>query len=254
VGVTRSGRGQGGSWFRDWFGAEYLALYPHRDQAEARRAVRLLVDALGPEPGTRVLDLACGAGRHQGPLVEVGLRPVGLDLSADLLHRAASRPGAPRRLVRGDMRRLPFGNGRFEAVASFFTSFGYFATVGEDIRVLEEVRRVLVPGGGFLLDFLNPRHVRDTLVPVDRHRVGDRLVIQRRRIEGSTVFKEIEIHHEDPGMKDETFEERVRLYEPTELETLLRSAGLHVESRFGSYDGGPSGPDSERTLLAGRTA
>jgi len=152
------------------------------------------------------------------------------------------------------MRRLPFGNGRFEAVASFFTSFGYFATVGEDIRVLEEVRRVLVPGGGFLLDFLNPRHVRDTLVPVDRHRVGDRLVIQRRRIEGSTVFKEIEIHHEDPGMKDETFEERVRLYEPTELETLLRSAGLHVESRFGSYDGGPSGPDSERTLLAGRTA
>ncbi len=254
MGTTRSGRSEGGPWFRDWFGAEYLALYPHRDQEEARRAVELLVDALRPEPGARVLDLACGAGRHQGPLVEAGLRPVGLDLSADLLHRAASRTGARGRLVRGDMRRLPFGSGTFGAVASFFTSFGYFATVGEDIQVLEEVRRVLLPSGGFLLDFLNARHVRDTLVPVDRRRVGDRLVIQRRRIEASTVVKEIEIHHEDPGMKDEMFEERVRLYESAELETLLRSAGLRVESRFGGYDRQPSGPDSERTLLAGRAA
>jgi len=210
------------------------------------------MDALDPGPGTRVLDLACGAGRHQGPLSEAGLRPVGLDLSADLLRRGAERPGAPGRLVRGDMRRLPFGDERFGAVASFFTSFGYFATVEEDVRVLEEVRRVLVPGGGFLLDFFNARHVRETLVPADRREVGDRVVVQRRRIEGNTVVKEIEIHHADPDVPDETFEERVRLYQPDELGTLLRAAGLRVEARFGGYDGQPSGPQAERTLVAGR--
>lgn len=212
------------------------------------------MSALEPRPGTRVLDLACGAGRHQGPLADVGLRPVGLDLSADLLKLAAGRPGAPGRLLRGDMRQLPFGDESFGAVASFFTSFGYFATVEEDVRVLEEVRRVLTPGGGVLLDFLNARHVRATLVAVDRREIGDRQVVQRRRIEGNTVVKEIAIHHSDPTVPDEAFEERVRLYEPDELGALLRAAGLRVEARFGGYDGQPVGAHSERTLLAGRRA
>jgi SAM-dependent methyltransferase len=216
--------------------------------------VGLLMSALGPRLGTRVLDLACGAGRHQGPLADVGLRPVGLDLSADLLRLAAGRPDAPGRLVRGDMRRLPFRDESFGAVASFFTSFGYFATVQEDVRVLGEVRRVLTPGGGVLLDFLNARHVRETLVPVDRREVGDRRVVQRRRIEGNTVVKEIEIHPMDPAVPDESFEERVRLYEPDELGALLRAAGLRVDARFGGYDGQPVDARSERTLLAGRRA
>jgi SAM-dependent methyltransferase len=214
--------------------------------------VALFVTAVDPRPGSLVLDLACGAGRHLRPLAEKGLKSVGLDLSSELLRRASAEAGGPWRLVRGDMRRLPFAHGSFGAVASFFTSFGYFATVGEDVEVLGEVRRVLEPGAGFMLDFLHAGYVRSNLVPEDRRRLGERWVVQRRRIEGRSVVKEIEIRPVGPGGRGERYEERVRLYEPEELEELLREAGLSVAARFGGYDGQPLDPDSERVLLAGR--
>ena len=76
-------------WFEQWFGEEYLRLYPHRDDEDARQAVAL-VESVVPLPGTLVLDLACGPGRHAAQLIARRARVVGLDLSMALL-RAAKR-------------------------------------------------------------------------------------------------------------------------------------------------------------------
>ena len=78
-------------WFEEWFGEEYLQLYPHRDAAEAERAVALILDTRAVEPGWRVLDVACGAGRHARAFEAAGARCVGLDLSAALLRVARRR-------------------------------------------------------------------------------------------------------------------------------------------------------------------
>jgi SAM-dependent methyltransferase len=148
------------------------------------------------------------------------------------------------------MRRLPFRAGSFGGVVQFFTSFGYFDSREEDGRVLEEVRRVLRPGGAFLLDFLNAGQVRREMVPEDVREIDGRTVRQRRRIEGDRVVKEIEIDgrgREDP----ETFRERVRLYEPDELVSMLEDAGLRVRERRGDYGGAPFGKEAPRLLLAG---
>ena len=124
-------------WFRDWFGREYLALYPHRDRAEARRAVTLLRETTGLGPGTQVLDIGCGPGRHLGEMHGIGYRPLGLDLSRRMIEAARSAaPGAG--LVRADMRSLPFRNAAFEVVTSYFTSFGYFDDEDDDLLVLSE--------------------------------------------------------------------------------------------------------------------
>lgn len=239
-------------WFREWFGEEYLALYPHRDVEEAERGARLFRRATGLPAGGRVLDLACGAGRHLEALRRLGYRPLGLDLSPDLLRRSRERVGPDVPLARADMRRLPVGAARLDGTVLFFTSFGYFDDLADDARVLAEIRRTLRPGGVYLLDHLNPDHVRRTLVREDETRLGGRRVRQIRRIEGEAVVKRIEIEAEEPGAGPEVYHERVRLYSPDRLEALLEEARLPPARRFGDYDGGEFAKNSPRLILVGK--
>lgn len=246
-------------WFRDWFGETYLSLYPHRDEDEAEAGVQLFRRVSEPEPGARVLDLACGYGRHLEKLLGAEFRTVGLDLSARLLQDAAKRPGVAGSLVRGDMRHLPFRDGTFDALVNFFTSFGYFASAEEDALVVREMRRVLRPGATFLLDYMNAPSVIANLEPETELEQDGRRVRQRRWIEAGQVIKQIEIFPsgEDGGGEvgtPEVFHERVRLYEPEELRSLLASHGLEVRTRFGDYDGTPFDPQSPRLLLSGVAA
>lgn len=239
-------------WFRRWFGEDYLHLYPHRDQEEAEEAVNLLLDQLSLGKGAAILDLACGPGRHLQALQSRGFRAFGLDLSLPLLREAREMaPRAP--LVRGDMRVLPFQSGAFDAVTSFFTSFGYFDTEHEDRAVLADIRRVLRPGGHLLLDFLNADRVRTTLSPKDTRTMGERKVVEARRLVdgGRTVEKEIIIT--DPASPGpQRFRERVRLYGAQELEALLAGEGLEPLVRLGDYGGGPAVPDSPRLIVLAR--
>ena len=238
-------------WYRDWFGEEYLALYPHRDEEEARRGMDLLLRVFGAPAGP-ILDLACGAGRHLQEFERRGLAAVGLDLSATLLGQARAT-GAEFRLVRGDMRRLPFADASFGLVANFFTSFGYFADPDEDLEVLSEIRRVLRRHGRFVLDFLNADRVKDRLVEGDESRLGGRRVTQERRLDegDKVVVKEIRIFDEASGELLSTYRERVRLYTPPELKAMLRGAGLMPEYTYGDYSGETFGPNAPRCLLLG---
>ncbi len=238
-------------WFRDWFGEEYLAIYPHRDEREARDAVRLYREAVSPPADTLVLDLACGAGRHLRDLSAGGLAAIGLDLSMTLLRRARGT-GEADPLVRGDMRVLPFRDAAFGGLTSFFTSFGYFDDPADDRRVLGEMNRVLQAGGSFMLDFLNADRVRRDLVEQDTRRIRGKRIVQRRSIIGDTVVKTITIQPLAGGAT-RRFQEQVRLYTRLELEALLDATDLPVTHCFGDYDGSPAGPTSPRLILAGRS-
>ncbi len=238
-------------WFREWFGQAYLELYPHRDEAEAARAVALYRERAALSAGDRVLDLACGAGRHLERLRAGGLRATGIDLSAPLLHSARTRPGVKGSLVRADMRALSFGAETFDGLVNFFTSFGYFLTPEEDIEVLREIRRVLRPGAPFLMDYLHAAWVIARLDPESVDEINGTHVRQTRWVEGDQVFKRIEIGG-GAGGKPEIYHERVRLYSPEALAVLLRGQGLEVTTTLGSYDGSPFGSDSPRLLLMGR--
>ncbi len=239
-------------WYRDWFGEEYLALYPHRDEAEAVAGVELVLSILG-RPQGMLLDLACGAGRHLVELKDRGLDAVGLDLSMPLLREARARD-PELLLVRGDMRSLPFADSRFSLVVNFFTSFGYFAQPEDDQQVLSEIRRVLKPGGGYALDFLNAERVRSALVPRDERRLDRRRVVQERRLEeqGRVVVKTIRIYEPAQEEPESTYYERVRLYEPAELREMLRTASLEPQQTFGDYHGGPACTECPRYILMGR--
>ncbi len=234
------------TWWESWFGEEYLELYPHRDLDAARREVAFALEKLPPRP-TPMLDLCCGAGRHFAVFLELGIRPIGLDYSAPLLELARAR--APEfRVVRGDMRSLPFSDAAFSSVVNFFTSFGYFVAEPDNAAVVAEIERVLARGGRVLCDTFGLDHVLARLVPEESwSSAGKEYRIRRwwnaasRRIE-----KQIEVSR---AGSTETFRESVRAYTAPELTRLFEGSGLRVEATWGDFDGSPAGCDSPRLIL-----
>ncbi len=234
------------AWYKEWFGAEYLELYAHRDEGEAERHVDF-VASLFDRPPHAVLDLACGAGRHTAALRRRGVRALGVDLSLVLL---AQPPALPR--VAGDMRRLPFRDGTFDWVLNFFTSLGYFESDEENLRVLEEIARLLVADGRVLLDLMNLDSTLAQLKEYERWEEGERQVEIRRWWDGERRRINKRIRLTTPGREPRTFLESVRAYTLDEVTMELRRAGLDVTATFGSFAGEAYGRESERLILVGR--
>ncbi len=234
-------------WFEEWFGEDYVALYPHRNEAEAKRAVGLISRTIGDRAVRRVLDLACGSGRHAKYL---GAKwwTSGIDLSEVLL-RIARRNDSPARLVRGDIRALPYRDSAFDVVVNLFTSFGYFESDLEHALVIRDLARVIAPHGTFVLDYLNAEAVREQLVPYDERNIGGRVVEQRREITdgGRFVVKHISLKNEG-----REFVERVRLFTRQELEEMLDRAGFRIETAYGDYGGESLTDTSPRVILFAR--
>lgn len=237
------------AWYKEWFGEEYLELYSYRDESEAEEDVEFVIRHLaGPQPRA-VLDLACGAGRHTAALRRRGYRTLGVDLSMTLLAIMRAQ-GLPR--VAGDMRRLPFTDGSFDWILNFFTSFGYFEAERENFRVLEEIVRVLSPGGRFLIDLMNPGPALDGLKPRDAHRLDGREAEIERWYDAASQRIQKRIVVRAPGEPPRTFLESVRLYQPEEVTIGLRWAGLEVDALYGSFHGEPYERDSQRLIVIGR--
>ena len=231
-------------WFEEWFGEKYLELYPHRDEAEAARAVELIVGTVPFEAGWRVLDVACGAGRHARAFRSAGARCFGLDLSATLLRVAQGVTDAP--LIRADMRHLPVRPRSMDLTVNLFTSFGYFENDAEHASALREMVSTLRAGGWFVLDFLNAATVRRRLVPKEMLQVGGVEVRVGRSVsaDGRYVCKSIE-------SEGQQFVERVRLFGTEEITSMLLDASITLRHRFGDYQGAPLSETSPRTILLG---
>jgi SAM-dependent methyltransferase len=235
------------AWYTEWFGAEYLELYAHRDEEEAEGHLALIERLFAEEPQGLVLDLACGGGRHTAALRRRAHRALGVDLSLTLLAQ-----GLRGHVAAGDMRRLPFADGSFEWVLNFFTSFGYFETERENFRVLEEVVRVLAPHGRFLIDLMNLDSTLAHLREYERREEGGRRVEIRRSWDPVQRRLDKRIRLASPGREPRTFLESVRAYTRDEVVIGLRWAGLEVTDIFGSFAGERYGPDSERLILVAR--
>jgi SAM-dependent methyltransferase len=239
-------------WFVTAFGELYPLLYAHRDDASAAREALDLFALLGPRGrDARILDLCCGAGRHAAALAAGGARVVGMDLSPELLARAARRLRLAGRLVRGDMRHLPFGPA-FDLVLNLFTSFGYFRDDAENEQAVREMARVLVPRGTLVIDHVNRARLRRDLVPEDTRMEHGLVVRQRRELRGERIRKEITVRCEDG--RQGVFVEDVRLYRPEELAAMLAAAGLEAPRFRGSLAGAPFGPESPRMVVIAEKA
>lgn len=226
-------------WFVKAFGADYLKVYAHRDERDARRAVRCCIAELGLDATTSTLDLCCGAGRHLKFLLEAGIPALGLDLSQDLLDQAV-RDGIPEDLLtQGDARELPYADAGFDRVVNLFTSFGYFDDPAENQRQINEIARVLKRDGMVLIDHINPLVLRESLRPVTTEERDGITIHSRRRIDeqAGRVRKQVEITFADGRVLE--YEESVALFTQADFKRMLSRAGLTWLRSLGDFAGEP---------------
>ena len=243
-------------WYDDFFGEDWLVIARTVEDPELTRAqVDFLVERLGLEPGARVLDLACGHGRHAIELARRGFGVTGLDLSEPSLALARERAGEQSlelELVAGDMRELPW-EGEFDAIVNLWTAFGYFAEESDDARVLDAVARALRPGGSFLLDTLNVFALARGFQEHGWQELEDgRLLIEDRaydQLAGRSTATWTVI---DPDGTRRHHRHSLRCYTLPELRALLRRAGLEVVDAWGGWDGAPFGWESSRLIVHAR--
>ncbi len=237
-------------WWESFFGPDYLKQYEVNLERTAGE-VDGMETILHLRKGSRILDLACGGGRHAIELARRGYAVTGYDLSEDLLRRArkdAKRAQAKVTFVRGDMRALQF-RGAFDAVINMFSSFGYFESMEDDRKVLQGVAHALKPRGKFLMERFNRESMAYEL-PLQGWRVGEdgSVVLQEDTFDvllGRYDTRQIVIDREG------TREHRgsVRAYTLPELKDLFDAAGLPIHRVLGGLDLSPYRVRSRRLVL-----
>jgi SAM-dependent methyltransferase len=232
------------AWYQEWFGEEYLELYSHRDENEAREQVAFFRRQCG-DIGGPILDLACGMGRHIQELTTLGYRAIGCDLSYTMLRTGRAEYG-PMPMARADMRQLPFFDGTFAGLVNFFTSFGYFADEHENLGVVREMSRVLARDAVFLFDYLNVHRELDKLVQRETLNTPMGEVFIERWFDpyDRSFNKRMTIGHK-------RYLERVRGYDLDEISLMFTSSGLSIHNAFGDFQGRRFERGSPRLILVG---
>jgi SAM-dependent methyltransferase len=236
-------------WFERWFQEEYDAIYVNRNDQQATDQVNALLNYLSLEKGSRILDIGCGKARHLKELISHSMNAVGIDLSYYLLKRAQELHMATDKIsilpvARADMRYLPFTQGQFDVVCSFFTSFGYFETREENTALLGYFADMVKNGGYIFLDLMNKDAVLKTLPKKDTQIIDGKKVTQDRTFINGCVCKEITIEYSPDRV--EKYHERVMVFEKEDLYDLFKSVNLSVQTVFGDEQGRPHTQDSPR--------
>lgn len=235
-------------WWQDYFDEDFIRIYqPLLPPEEAAAEAEAVAGILELSEGARLLDLGCGWGRHAVELAQLGFRVTGVDLSEVLLSAAQSESaarGVEVAWVSGDVRELPYHQD-FDAVVSLFSSMGYFPSEVDDLRVLEGVRRALVPGGRLLVETMHRDLIARQYAERDwwRGPDGEPVFVEREFDAVTGVSREwlrwgaVEKYHE------------IRVRSATEWQVLLERAGFVVEEWWGGWDLEPFTHEAERLII-----
>jgi SAM-dependent methyltransferase len=225
---------------QDWYATAFTGMsaemaWTERTESEIKRALTML----RPQGDERILDLACGTGRHSLELVRQGFSVVGVEISPELVEIAnkdAEAKGLRATFIEADLRELEFKQ-EFDIVLNLNDgAIGYFETDEENHRTFEVISRALKPGGQNLIQVPNVLHARAHLpqrswipsagmVELVEHRWNKK----ERYMEGAMIPLRF-------GEPLENLEKRIefrqRLYDVDELRDLYASVGMALDRVF----------------------
>lgn len=219
------------NWFASWFDTPYYhILYKDRDHEEAQQFMDNLTNYLNLPEDAKILDLACGKGRHSIYLNELGYDVTGADLSENSIAEASAHANDKLHFTVHDMRE-PF-NEKFDAIFNLFTSFGYFDNDEDNLKALKAIHDSLSEYGFAVIDFMNVNNVIKNLIPEEVKTVDGITFSIKRYVKDNYIYKEIDF--EDKGQQFH-FTEKVKALTLQDFEQLMEDAGIYLLDIFGDY-------------------
>jgi SAM-dependent methyltransferase len=236
-------------WFEDdeFWRELFPVMFPAERFDAAAQQVEQILKLTGVENGA-VLDLCCGPGRHAHELARRGFAVTAVDRSQFLLEQA--KAGGTSQLiewVQQDMREFRRSD-TFDLACNLFTSFGYFESDADNMRVLRNVRESLKPHGVFIMELLGKeRLARTWQSAICTDHPGGVTLLQRPKIldDWSRVENEW-LLLKDGGSR--TFRFKHWVYSGRELKDRLLLAGFAKVELFGDLAGSPYGLDASRLI------
>ncbi|MHC5309648.1 class I SAM-dependent methyltransferase [Myroides sp. LJL116] len=234
------------AWYKSWFDTPYYhTLYKDRNYQEAQLLIDNLSDYLNLEQDSKVLDLACGKGRHSVYLNSLGYKVTGVDLSNNSIESASKYQSESLDFKVHDMRE-PMSE-KYDAVLNLFTSFGYFNDEQDNQKTLQSIHQSLNDYGLAVIDFLNAEKVIENLVEEETKEVDGITFHIKRKLEDGFIVKEISFFADG---KDHHHTEKVRALRLQDFEKMMEDQGLFLLDTFGCYKLRKFHPkDSDRLIM-----
>lgn len=252
-------------WWETAFDEKYLKTYVDIVTPKlTTQQILFLRKNLKLKRGTKILDLACGYGRHSIALAKHGYHVTGIDASEYFTKRAkkeAERQGVKATFLTGDMRRLSYKN-KFDAVINIFTSFGYFKKESDNNLVLKKISQALKPKGQFLIDLNNTPRVLMRMAQEGKinKKTGlfedlrkDKLsngiaVTTKHEFSASTMRWLMTRTWKEKG-KIQSYQTNVRMYTLPEIKHLMEENGFRIKKIWGDFEESPLNSNAHRLII-----
>lgn len=220
------------NWFKEWFNTKYYhILYNNRNNEEAAQFLSKLIFFLGLKPKNKILDVACGKGRHSIFLESLGFYVEGFDISEESICYAKKFENENLHFYTHDMRCI-YKDSFFDCTLNLFTSFGYFNNEEDEKKSMLTICNSIKKDGVIVIDYLNaknPQLLSESTECIQKNNIE---FIITKKITDNKIIKTI--NFKDNG-QDFHFEEHVKLLTYEWFKNCLQNNHFEILNYFGDY-------------------
>ena len=220
------------SWFATWFDSPYYhLLYKNRDEKEAQDFIDNLIEKLQLKKGSKLIDIACGKGRHATYFNKKGMNVVGVDLSPNSIASAKQNENNNLQFSVHDMREV-YKENHFDIVTNLFTSFGYFENKDDEQKAINAMAENLKSDGVLIIDFMNIKKIIANLISYEKKTIDSITFNIKRSMQNNHIIKDIEIIDDN---ETQHFQEKVKAITLADFSAFVSNVGLNIIDIFGNY-------------------
>ena len=228
----------------NWFNSDYYhILYKNRDNKEAEFFINNLIKKLKIKKNSKILDLACGVGRHSFYLNKKGMNVIGIDNSENNIKKAKKFENKFLKFKKKEMTE-DYGQ-EFDFIFNLFTSFGYI-NEKHNLNTFKSINNSLINHGILVIDYLNVFKLKEELVEKETKKIGNIIFNIKRSFKDNFIVKKIKIKDNNEIFY---FEERVMELTKNDFQDYLKKFNFEILDVYGNYNLEKYHKYSERLIM-----